>query len=383
MRVLAACSLGGTGHFQPLRPFLDAARRRGHETLVIGAPALGALVERSGHPFRPGGEPPEAKIAPIREQLPAVPAHVASVLGNRELFGRLATEAMLPTMARVVRDWAPDIVLRDPCEYASAVVAPGLGVGTAQVAIGQAEVEWGSIAVAQPALEAHRAGVADELRRSPYVTRFPASLDPSPFPDTRRFHEPRPGPRESLPDWWPGSRAPLVYVSFGTVMGHMTTAADTYRVVLEAVAGDDARVLLTIGRRFDAARLGLVPDNVHVEPWVDQADVLDHADVVVCHGGSGTMFGALAAGVPVVVVPLFADQFANAARVDRTGAGVVVGPERDHDRRPLGPADAAAVTHAIATVLARPSYRHQARRIAGEMRATPAVEARLDELLAL
>src|SRR5438132_6872554 len=98
MRVLAACSLGGAGHLNPLLPFLRAARRRGDETLVIGPPALKEMVELAGFPFRAGGEPPEAAVAPIRERLPVAPPQEASVLGNRDLFGRLATTAMLPGM---------------------------------------------------------------------------------------------------------------------------------------------------------------------------------------------------------------------------------------------------------------------------------------------
>ena len=59
MRVLAACSLGGASHLNPLLPFLHAARRRGHETIVVGPPALGAMVARTGFAFHAGGEPPE------------------------------------------------------------------------------------------------------------------------------------------------------------------------------------------------------------------------------------------------------------------------------------------------------------------------------------
>lgn len=106
MRVLAACSLGGAGHLQPLRPFLDAARHRGSETLVVGPPAIARMVEETGHPFASGGEPPEAAVAPIRERRPVAPAREASVLGNRELFGRLATTAMLPAMHRVIAEWS-------------------------------------------------------------------------------------------------------------------------------------------------------------------------------------------------------------------------------------------------------------------------------------
>jgi hypothetical protein len=364
---------------------LDAARGRGHDTLVIGPPALSRMVEESGHPFVAGGEPPESDVAPIRERLPIVPAPEASVLGNCELFGRLATAAMLPAMERVLTAWQPDIVLRDPCEYASAVIANPLDVATVQVAIGLAAVEWGSIDVAAPALERHRSGLAEELRRSPYVSRFPVSLDASPFPDTRRFRELARRARGSLPDWWNGSQGPLVYVSFGTVLGHMSMAAEVYRTALQAVAEIDARVLLTVGRRFDASVLGDIPGNVHVEPWVDQADVLDAAEAVVCHGGSGTTLGALAAGVPVVIIPLFADQFANGATVTAAGAGIMVHAGQDGDGRPraLGQDDTPRIAEAIETVRTAASYREQARRIAVEIASAPSAEARLAELTAM
>jgi UDP:flavonoid glycosyltransferase YjiC (YdhE family) len=384
IRVLAACSLGGAGHLHPLLAFVAAAERRGDDTLVIGPPALQEMVERAGYPFAPGGEPPEAVVAPIRERLPVASAHEASRLGNRELFARLATTAMLPRMAEICAQYRPDIVLRDPCEYASAVVAHGLGIPTAQVAISLAEAEDGSIAVAAPALEDHRRGLVAELRRSPYLTRFPGALDPSPFPRTIRFREhamPSAGP---LPDWWHGSAAPLIYMTFGTVLGHMSIAAAVYRSALAAVEGSGARILVTVGRRFGVSELGPLPNNVHVEAWVDQTDVVNEADLVVCHGGSGTVFGALAAGVPVVVVPVFADQFENGRRVAAAGAGLIVdaAPEGcGAPRRVITETDAPRIAAAIEAALGTTSYAQQARRVARDMAATPTVDAVLDTLL--
>jgi UDP:flavonoid glycosyltransferase YjiC (YdhE family) len=363
-------------------PFLDGARANGDETLVVGPPALADMVAGTGHRFTAGGEPPEEAIAPIREQLPVAPAHEASVLGNRELFGRLATTAMLPAMEAVASDWQPDLVLRDPCEYASAIVATGFDIPAAQVAIGLAEVEWGSVDVAAPALEEHRTGLVDDIRRSPYLSRFPASMDTSPFVDTRRFREAS-GDSRGIDDWWNGSRAPLVYASFGTVLGHMSVAAGVYETIFRAVQSIDARVLLTVGRHFDRSRLGPVPGNVHVEAWVDQADVFAEADLVVCHGGSGTSFGALAAGLPLVVVPVFADQFTNAGRIAECGAGIAVdtGRRPDGSREPLSAADAPRITKAIEAVRADAVYRERARGIAVEMAGVPTARSVLDDLL--
>lgn len=285
MRILAACSLGGAGHLYPLLPFLAAARRRGDEILVVGPPSMREMVERAGYAFEPGGEPPESEVAPIRERLPIAPPAEASMLGNRELFGRLATTAMLPPMERICAEWCPNLVLRDPCEYASAVVAGRLG--------------------------------------------------------------------------------------------HMTLAADVYRVALDALRDVDARVLLTVGRAFDLAELGPVPGNVHVEPWIDQARVFSESALVVCHGGSGTVFGALAAGVPVVVVPVFADQFDNGRRVARTGAGLVVETAEEDvngGRSVITATEAPRTTNAIDEALRDESYRRAARAIANDMAAAPTVD---------
>jgi UDP:flavonoid glycosyltransferase YjiC (YdhE family) len=342
------------------------------------------MVEGARWPFQAGDEPPEDEVAPIRERLALVGPLEASVLGNRELFGRLATTAMLPTMERTCRQWLPDVVVREPCEYSSAIVAFRRGIPVVQVAISLAQGEAASIAVAAPALEEHREGLVEELVASPYLTRFPPSLDPSPFPTTVRFREPRPLPSRPLPQWWEGSKAPLVYVTFGTVLGYMSMAGGVYRSALQAIAGLPVRALLTVGRQFDRSTLGPVPTNVRVEAWVEQADVLPHADAVVCHGGSGTVFGALAAGVPVVAVPLFADQFDNGRRIAAAGAGLVVETQSDSSsgvRRVIAEEDAPRIAQGIETVLGGTSYRIQAQRIAGEIVTAPTVEEVLDGLL--
>ncbi len=119
----------------------------------------------------------------------------------------------------------------------------------------------------------------------------------------------------------PASSRSFVYATFGSVAGGLGVAP--YRALLDAVDGLDVRVLLTTGAGVD---LGPVPENVRVERWVPQAEALAHASLVVCHGGSGTVLGALAAGIPLVLMPLFADQFANAHALEAAGAARVVEP---------------------------------------------------------
>jgi MGT family glycosyltransferase len=167
-----------------------------------------------------------------------------------------------------------------------------------------------------------------------------------------------------LPDWWQGDQRPLVYMTFGSVAAAFPSAAGAYKKALAALGDLPVRVLLTVGRELE---LGELPPNVHVEQWVPQADVLAHAVLVLCHGGSGTTLGALAAGRPLVVVPLFADQPFNAARAGIVGAGVVASVD--------------TIGRAVERVLSDDSYAAAAARIRQEMRTLPPVDEFLQDVL--
>lgn len=159
------------------------------------------------------------------------------------------------------------------------------------------------------------------LRATAYYSLFPAGLADGYVPGVRRFRDPA---------WPPLSRyvgRPFAYVSFGSVAGGMAEPAGVHTAAIAAVAGLDADVLLTVGRGADPVTPGPPPRNVRIERWADQSDVLGRAAAVVCHGGGGTTLGALAAGVPLVLVPSFAsDQHVNARRVTEVGAGRTATP---------------------------------------------------------
>ena len=114
-----------------------------------------------------------------------------------------------------------------------------------------------------------------------------------------------------------------MYVSFGSEAAASHHFPGVYRRAAEALAALPVRVLLTIGDRRDPAELGPLPPSVRVERWMPQAAVMAHASAMVGHGGSGSTLMALAAGVPLALVPLFVDGPANAGRVAELGAGIV------------------------------------------------------------
>ena len=333
MRVLIA-STGGGGHFGPLEPFATALAARGDDVLFVVPPELEARVAHAA--YRLG----ESGPAEFWDGFAARPRAEQAVVGNREWFGRLCTEAMRPAMEAAFDDFAPALVLRDPCDFASAIAAEARGVPHAAIACSRADVEWTSLDMISPVLPD---GIEAALRAAPYLTRFPPSLDPPFFPDTRRYREVEPVRASGR----------TIYATFGSIAA-TRMGAEPYRALLDAVDGLDRPVLLTTGAELD---LGEVAPNVTVERWVPQLEALADAALVVCHGGSGTTLGALAAGLPLVLTPMFSDQFPNSDAIAAAGAGVI--------------SELGGLRAAIEHVLATPAYREAAERIAGELRAAP------------
>ena len=318
VRVLVTSS-AMAGHFAPLAPFVDAFLAARVDVEIVIPESAYALASQLGVPVRVGGSPHPAESERLWRQFRHASRAQASVIANREIFGRLNTDAMLPTVRTAITEYRPDLLLHEPTEYAGPIVAIQNGVPHAQVAISLAQVEAGSLRLAEPVLDEH-GPVTTALLDEPYLTRFPAALDPSPYRRTHRYREPAQAPRP-LPDWWPAQTGPLVYVTFGTVTGAL--GAGIYRAAVDALAELPVRALITTGRDLD---LGTLPSHVHAEAWVPQSDVLAAASAMVCHGGSGTALAGLAAAVPMVVVPMFADQIPNARILADLGVAIVVKP---------------------------------------------------------
>jgi MGT family glycosyltransferase len=161
----------------------------------------------------------------------------------------------------------------------------------------------------------------------------------------------------AAPEWFGALEPPVVYVTMGTV--HTDLAV--FHSLLGGFDGDVSAVV-TVGRQADPASLGPVPPRIRVESFVPQADVLPFCHAVVCHGGSGSVLGALAHGLPVVLLPMGADQPLNAERCAALGAGLVL------DVIAATPED---VSEAVSTVLSDPSYRAAAERLRDEFAALP------------
>jgi hypothetical protein len=368
MRVLCA-STAGAGHFSPLVPWIEHLVGMGHQVLVVGPPALAPAAAR--WEFLPGGTADPVEVGAIMRRAMSMPHEDVADMVIGEVFTRLNSGALVPAMRSAIAEYRPEIVLRDPAEFGSALCAAEAGIRQVRIGHGLSGGEVTLLRHARPVLEEWSGGLTDVVAGSAYFTRFPESVDLPAFTATRRYQE-VPVPRAVRAQEHTG--VAFVYVTLGTVAPTIPILLPWYSVLLEALSELPVSALMTTGRDLDPVSLGLVPANVEVTQWADQRAVMARAPAVVHHGGSGTVLSSLECACPQLVVPLFADQGDNAAMVEGAGLGLAVadlstaGPAAMREPKPE---DALRIHEALQRVLADEEMRSRSQEIAAQMSQLP------------
>ena len=373
MRILFTF-IGGLGHFDPLEPVARACVAAGHDVAVSCSGGLTARVGERGFlglatsAPRPPGHPAR-DLAPI----PAVDAHAAEV-EFAENFADKGARRHAIAIQEHIRAWRPDIVVRDEADLGSAIAAEVWGVPVATVLVLASGMLIRPELVAAPlaTLRAEHGLVPDPslsmLARGLVLSPFPASfrspVSPVSLPETTVAF--RGGPAEASLVRRARTSRKGVYVTLGTVFN--SGSGDLFERLLAGLAEVDADVVVTVGRDVDPAAFGPQPDHLRIESFVPQADLLPAADVVVSHGGSGTLMATLAHGLPSVLLPLGADQPHNAARAEELGLA------RTLDAAVATPA---TIRRTVEDVLQDPSTLARTRQVADEIGSLPDVEQTL------
>ena len=168
--------------------------------------------------------------------------------------------------------------------------------------------------------EAPFASITDMFTAAPlvlYMTAEPFEYPRSDWPASVRMVGPCCwDPPADPPTWLAKIEQPIVLVSTSSEFqddGRLVTTA------LEALADEHVYVVATIPAAEIPSTSILA--NAHVEPFLPHAPILARAACAVTHGGAGVTQKALAAGVPVCVVPFGRDQLEVARRVEVADAG--------------------------------------------------------------
>ena len=323
MRVLFT-SLPAVGHLNSILPVALAARDAGHAVAICTSPSFGAEVLGRGLEHLAGGANTLEELFP--PELPRYgPDRAARVA--REVFAKAAPNRLMPDLERHVREWRPEIVIRESAEFAGCVLAEKLGLAHAAIATGSRSALWDDRRRFAPSLPELRArhGLQpdpDLVMPTRYLTisLAPPSWDgDADIPETlHHFRYEPPASLDGASVAMPDGDRPLVLAALGTLFHR---APGLFEAIFEALRDLDVQVIAAVGRDEDAERFGSVPPNVRILPWVAQVELLRHASLFVTHGGFNSTKEALSQGVPLVVLPLGADQFHTGERVDRAWAG--------------------------------------------------------------
>jgi UDP:flavonoid glycosyltransferase YjiC (YdhE family) len=368
------------GHLHAVVPVARALADAGHEVAVCSAASFRPEVEAFGLPHVGAGldwsmsdQATWGVFPPMPPPGPEFPDWVVLTLAD------MTAGRMVPDLLEIAGDWCPDLIVREGMEYGGCIAAERLGLrhasvaGNAYAAVDSPEIGYfpgNRLMVADPlARHRERFGLPPDPEvempfRHLHLCFTPSAWDgaSAPRPANSRFlrHTSTVQPGARLPEWVERlPDRPTVLASLGTVFNR---SPGVLEAIVAALAEEPVNVIVAIGRDQDPGRFGPQPDHVRLEAYVPQPLVLAHCDAFVTHGGFNSVKEALSQGVPMVVVPISADQPYSAERCADLGVGLAI---EAGDRSP------AAIRDAVRRVLADPGYGNNARAFQAEMMKLP------------
>jgi UDP:flavonoid glycosyltransferase YjiC (YdhE family) len=352
---------GGT--VPPVLAVAEALLDDGHDVTILSQRSVRTRAERLGAHFTPFASLPDYdRRRSLEEQLElTLPALSGAAVGE--------------DLLRSAEDVAPDLVVVDPNLAGALAAAESLDTPSAVLLhslhrtyddlwlggmwpIFEESVNRTRSAFGLDGVDSW-AGLVDG--HDAVLAPVPASFDDAAGRGRQQHHGflvPRPvTDGADPPASYPAGDGPTVLVGLSTTYQHHEPLL---AAIVEALGGLPVRALVTTGDHVALDPAQVVPPNVTLVEHADHGALIGGTDLVVTHGGLGTIAQALSTGVPLVCAPIDRDQPLNGERVVALGAGVVV-----DDPTP------ATIRDAVESVLAdRGRYRAAAAAVAEEHRAS-------------
>ena len=354
MKVVLA-ALPAFGHVYPLVPLAIALERMGAEVVFATGEEFASRLPARTVTGAEGTWAFSDATSEIERRIEQSGGSVEGV--GQALFIELCAPHVVDVMTALLERERPDLIVFEQTNVGAAMAARATGVRAVCLAIVGWGRQWSTIYEAVAAIiRAPGPHALAEVLIDPHPP-FLAEVETTPPFPVRPMRPTAWSPDGTLPPWLTGPRqGPRVYLTMGTVFGNV----DLLRAAALEIAASGCEVLVATGPSIEPDALGHLPAAVHVEQEVPQAHLLPHVDLVVHHGGTGTVIGSLGSGLPQIVMPQGADQFWNADHLAAEGACRIVAPG----------APPGSIAAAVSALIEQQAPERAAARRLGEMIAT-------------
>ncbi|ABX04529.1 MAG TPA: glycosyltransferase [Herpetosiphon sp.] len=385
MRVLFTTN-PGVGHLNPMLPLAHALQQAGHSLAFASAAAFGPTIEAHGFRcFAAGLDWLQSQLEHYFPETSTMSLEELSAWFISDLFADLAAQYMVPDLLAICHEWQPDLIVRNDFEFGGYIAAECLGIPHATLSISF----FLPIATLEPLIGDQLAflrsshGLApypalDRLYHYAYLASGPLRCQEQIIP-TMHAIQPQTMIKQSanqLPTWVTqlGDR-PTVYASMGTVFNR---TADIFPTILAALRDEPINLILTIGRNQDPAQFGPQPAHIHIEQFIPQDLLFPYCDLFITHTSFHTMMSAFKCGLPLLMLPISADEPVCALRGLELGIGRIIKRPKQFDQffdDSIPELSPTAVRTAVHELLHNPSYRQNAQQLQAEIRALPELES--------
>jgi UDP:flavonoid glycosyltransferase YjiC (YdhE family) len=137
-----------------------------------------------------------------------------------------------------------------------------------------------------------------------------------------------------IPSWFQelDNHKPLIYVTIGGGAGPVGNKL-FFSTIVEAFANKEFQVIVSTSSKFDPRDFPNLPKNIRFFTWVPGKLLISRADLVIFHGGYGTMMESIACGKPTITIPFHSEQEGNGRRLEQLGCGLVVKLSKENYKR--------------------------------------------------
>jgi UDP:flavonoid glycosyltransferase YjiC (YdhE family) len=371
MRILFT-SCPAYGHVNPMLPLAHQARLAGHDVAFATGAELAPELERRGFETWLVGPSRAETDASVRVTIPNLTELHSEARMRAQIEGVFVDSAAKRAVELVpqAQQWRPDIIVHEFTELAGALAAAYTGArhvvhGLGPMPSAHMWEAWFAPGFAKLCEQWQAPGLAEEIRVATYLDISPPGLRYDGEPTWQRITPLRPvagepAKGERLPEALAALPHPqTIHLTLGTIFNEAPGVLET------AIAGLSElplNLVVTTGPDTDPTRFGPQSRHVLFEPYIPHTLLLPRCSLVVSHGGAGIMLGALAHGLPQLILPQGADQFMNAAACQNARVALTLTPDEF---------SAHAVAAAARRLITEPEFNAAASRIRAEINAMP------------